>query len=180
MADDDLVTRAKDGDPDAWSELYRAHSGRLVAWLSTRTTGDSSVTADDIAHEAWLVAASKIADFSGSSTDFAGWLFGIARNLSGTTRRRSDRRKTSPGAVEEHVPAAPDPTLVLDQQAWVRHTIASLPPRERDAVGLIDGLDLDAQAAAKILGTRPATVRMARLRGLRRLRRTAPPSPSPD
>lgn len=177
MADDPLVARAKSGDPDAWRELYEAHAGRLVAWLRTRPTGDVSVTPEDVAGEAWLVAAAKIADFEGTSSDLAGWLFGIARNISSTTRRRSDRRRTSPDDLTDHVVVASDTTLVLDQHDWVRDAISALPPRERDVVGLIDGLGFDTAAAAKALDISSAAVRTARHRGLRRLRRLvgAPP-----
>lgn len=107
MADDDLISRAKGGDPDAWRELYRAHAGRLLVWLGGRPSGDSALSAEDLAADAWLTAASKIAEFSGASTsDFAGWLFGIARNLASTTQRRSFRRRTDP-APNRRPPHAP-------------------------------------------------------------------------
>ena len=44
---------------------------------------------EDLASETWLTAASKIADFRGSSSDFAGWLFGIARLQARNVERRS-------------------------------------------------------------------------------------------
>ncbi|WP_148616384.1 RNA polymerase sigma factor [Nocardioides rubriscoriae] len=174
--DDDLVARAKDGDPDAWRELYREHAGRLVAWLRLRPTGDAALTADDVAADAWLVAASKIADFDGTSSEFAGWLFGIARKISFRAKERSDRRRTAPGEVSEvgdHLETVADPTLAIDTHDWVRHTLESLPPRERDVVGLIDGLGLDTQGAAVALGMTQVAVRVARHRGLRRLERIA-------
>ena len=99
VADDELIARAKQGDPDAWRVLYRTHAGRLVVWLGTRPSGDSAAAPEDIAAEAWLVAAQKVADFTGSTSAFAGWLFGIARNLSDTTARRSVRRRTDPTEV---------------------------------------------------------------------------------
>ncbi|WP_244929682.1 RNA polymerase sigma factor [Nocardioides sp. W7] len=171
--DDDVVARAKTGDPDAWRTLHRAHAGRLVAWLSTRPSGDSMVAPEDVASEAWLVAASKVADFEGTSSEFAGWLFGIARKIGGSTRRRSDRRRTDPSDPQDagaQLPAVPDPVLALAGQDWVRHAIASLPPRERDAVGLVDGLGFDNHGAAAALGISAVAVRVARHRGLRRLR----------
>ena len=117
------------------------------------------------------MAASKIADFEGSSSQFAGWLFGIARNISGTTKRRSDRRRTSPDDLTDHVVAVPDSTVLFVHRDWVRDAISSLPPRERDVVGLIDGLGLDTEATAQALGISHVAVRTARHRGLRRLRR---------
>ncbi len=175
VADDTLVAAAKQGDPQAWRSLHQAHAGRLIAWLSTRPTGDSVASPEDVAAEAWLVAASKIADFDGSSSDFAGYLFGIARKVSASTHRRSQRRRTEPGEVETYLPSEPDPTLVIDAQDWVRDAIASLPDRERDAVGLVDGLGFDNRAAADALGISTVAVRVARHRGLRKLRGRLPP-----
>lgn len=173
--DDDVVVRAKNGDPDAWRELYRAHAGRLGAWLRLRPTGDTAMTAEDVASEAWLVAATKIADFHGTSSDFAGWLFGIARNVSSRARAKSDRRQTSPGEVEAHLEPGADSTQVIDHQEWLRYTLSTLPARERDVVGLVDGLGMDNQAAADALGISAIAVRVARHRGLRRLRRMSMP-----
>lgn len=174
--DDDLVEAAKGGEPDAWRVLYQAHAGRLLAWLRLRPTGDSATTAEDIASEAWLVAAAKFADFNGTSSDFAGWLFGIARNISVRAKEKSDRRQTHPGDVTrlehlDHGDPVADPTLVIDDQAWLRHALASLPPRERDVVGLVDGLGMDTRTAAEALGISAVALRVARHRGLRRLRR---------
>lgn len=178
--DDEIVAAAKEGDPEAWRALYRAHGGRLVAWLSARPSGDSMVAPEDVAAEAWLVAASKVADFHGTSSDFAGWLFGIARKHGASARRRSERRRTTPTEVGDHLPEVPDHTLVLDGQDWVRHALAALPPRERDVVGLVDGLGLDTHAAATALGISPVAVRVARHRGLRRLRRVEGPVATAD
>ena len=180
MADDDLVAAAKTGDPEAWRALYAAHAGRLIAWLTTRPTGDNVAAPEDIASETWLVAASKISGFDGTSSDFAGYLFGVARKLSASNRRRTERRRTDPTEVELHLPAVPDPTLIFDAYDWARDAIASLPPRERDVVGLVDGLGFDNQSAATALGISAVAVRVARHRGLRRLRNhLGPPSASP-
>lgn len=170
--DDDLVARAKSGDPEAWRSLYRDHAGRLLAWLRTRPTGDSAASADDVAAEAWYLAASKIGEFSGSSTDFAGWLFGIARKVGAGVKRTADRRGTQPSEAASELGRVDDHTLVYEHADWVRDTISVLPPRERDAVALVDGLGLDVSSAAKVLGVRTATLRVARHRGLRRLQQS--------
>ena len=78
-ADDEIVTAAKAGDAAAWAELYRAHAGRLQLWLEARS-GATFESPEDLAAASWMVAAERIADFTGSSSDFGGWLFGIARN----------------------------------------------------------------------------------------------------
>lgn len=174
--DDEVVAAAKRGDAEAWRALYRSHAGRLLVWLSTRPSGDSAVTAEDVAAEAWLVAAEKIHGFDGSSSEFAGWLFGIARNLGGNTRRRSHRRGTY--ATDPHElgePAAvPGPEPSYAAQDWVIRALATLPPRERDVVGCLDVVGLDVETTARALGMSSVAVRVARHRGLKRLRLAAP------
>ena len=175
MTDDDLVARAKQGDPDAWRVLYRTHAGRLVVWLGTRPSGDSAASPEDIAAEAWLVAAQKVADFHGTTSGFAGWLFGIARNLAATTSRRSARRRTDPAEADSTLEMPiDDGTTVVAGQHWVKQALSALPPRERDVVGCIDGLGLDTAATAEALGISEVAVRVARHRGLRRLRKLLP------
>jgi RNA polymerase sigma-70 factor (ECF subfamily) len=173
--DDDIISRAKDGDADAWRELYRAHAGRLVVWLGTRTTSDGAVSAEDLAAEAWLTAARKIPGFCGTSSDFGGWLFGIARNLEANLRRRSERRRTDPSEDVGQRAGIEGPEPWLVGRDWVRRTLASLPPRERDVVGCIDVVGLDVATTARALGISAVAVRVAHHRGLRRLRRVAEP-----
>lgn len=174
MADDALVAAAKQGDPEAWRTLHLEHAGRLVVWLRTRPTGDVAASAEDVAGEAWYVAAQKIADFTGSSSEFGGWLFGIARRISSTSRRTSDRRAThATEEVDEGLEPSVEPQVDVEHNDWVRQTISVLPPREREAVALVDGLGFDSTSAGEILGVSAVAVRVARHRGLRRLRRLA-------
>jgi len=170
-SDDQVVADAKRGDAEAWRALYRDHAGRLLVWLSTRPTADSAIGAEDLAAEAWLVAAEKISSFHGTSSEFAGWLFGIARKLGGNTRRRGLRRRTQPTDLHAlaDVPALAGPEPAYAAQDWVVRALASLPPRERAVVGCRDVVGLDVASTAVALGISGAAVRVAHHRGLRRL-----------
>ena len=171
MSDDLVVGAAKSGDPDAWRELYRAHAGRLVVWLGTRTSSDSAFSPEDVAAETWLTAAAKIRTFSGSSHDFGGWLFGIGRNLAANTRRRDGRRRTDAVAeVPDQVGVEGIEHLVAGQDR-VRALLAELPPRERDVLACLEVVGLDVGQTSKALGMTPVAVRVARHRALHRLRR---------
>lgn len=176
-----MVAAAKRGDAAAWRALYREHAGRLVVWLSTRPSGDSAVAAEDLAAEAWLVAAEKVHDFTGTSPEFAGWLFGIARKLGGNTRRRGLRRNTHPTDLHAlaEPPAVAGPESAHAAQDWVVRALAALPPRERDVVGCLDVVGLDVETTATALGISAVAVRVAHHRGLRRLRDVAPRADQP-
>lgn len=164
--DDDVVAAAKRGDPDAWRELYRAHASRLVVWLRGRPTGEESP--EDIASGAWLVAAEKVAGFTGTSEEFAGWLFGIARNLSTNAHRRSVRRDRIP--LDHGSTTVPGPEPESTSEDWARRLLATLPERERDVVTCREVLDMDVPATATALGISAVAVRVAHHRALKRLR----------
>jgi RNA polymerase sigma-70 factor (ECF subfamily) len=168
--DDALIERAKHGDNDAWRELYRSHAGRLVAWLHSRPSGDVAMSADDIASEAWIVAASKIAEFQGTSSDFAGWLFGIARQHSANAARKASRRRTNPSSDQLLDGSTDDEAGSVTGQDWIRGVLARLPRREQEVIACLEVVGLDVYATAKALDMTVSTVRVARHRGLKRLR----------
>lgn len=178
MGDDaHLVERARAGDAAAWASLYRSHAGRLIVWLGHLGPRDCVASAEDLAAESWLTAAEKIHDFRGSDDAFAGWLFGIARNHARNAVRLAGRRQTTPtGTVEDTLPLpvigpTPDERVVGDD--WVRDALAVLPEREREVVACTDVVGLDNATAAAALGMSAVAVRVARHRGLARLRRLA-------
>ena len=170
-ADDELVTRAKTGDAEAWRALYRDHAGRLLVWLGTRPSSDAAIAPDDLASEAWLVAAEKIHSFVGTSEEFAGGLFGIARKLGGNMHRRGLRRLTQPHDPHTipEIASAPGPEPAYASADWVQRALATLPEREREVVSCREVVGLDVAATALALGISSASVRVAHPRGVRRL-----------
>jgi len=182
-ADDAVVAAAKQGDPDAWRELYRAHAGRLVVWLEHRSPADSTQAAEDLAAETWLTAASKLADFTGTSSDFGGWLFGIARKRAANARRTTGRRQTQPvesDVLGAYTPPLAGPDTTVPARHWVVDALAQLSPRERDVIACIEVVGMEPSDAARALGLSAVAVRVARHRGLKRLRALLDPTVSPD
>ena len=176
--DDDVVTGAKSGDPDAWRALYRAHAGRLVVWLRHRAPDQDMHAAEDLAGEAWLTAANKLQDFHGTADEFGGWLFGIARNLAANARRSVGRRQT--WATEQDTLAgyadnspSPSPEQHVVGEDWVRATLAQLSPRERDVIAATEVIGMEVTDAAAALGMTAVAVRVTRHRALKRLRTLA-------
>jgi RNA polymerase sigma-70 factor, ECF subfamily len=174
LADDEIVASAKTGDHEAWRALYRAHAGRLLVWLRSLPTGDAGISAEDLAAETWLTAATRIADFRGTSSDFAGWLFGIARLQRRNAVRRSTRRRTAPASTDVLVASARDhgPDAAVDPESggWVRWVLDRLPERERQVVACLDVVGLDVASTAAALGMTDSAVRVAHHRALKRLR----------
>lgn len=172
--DDDLIASAKTGDEDAWRRLYALLGGRLHGWLNAQSVHDASLDADDLSNEAWMTAARRIAEFSGSVDDFGGWLFVIARNLAVNANRRSLRRGTVPTELDprELVPPPSDSdedAAAVDAADWIRRLMTHLSDRERDVVALVDVAGLDLTTAAHVLGLNRTAVRVAHHRAMRRL-----------
>ena len=182
--DDPLLAAAKRGDAAAWRELYERVGRRLHGWLRAQSLLDSAQDADDLASEAWLVAASKINTFAGSLEDFTSWIFVIGRNLVVNANRRARRRGTVPTEVDPRVltPAsdAGDAFAGAASDEWVRRVLSLLSPRERDVVAAIDVAGLDVAATCTVLNISASAVRVAHHRAMRRLSAIAADAPGLD
>jgi RNA polymerase sigma-70 factor (ECF subfamily) len=128
--------------------------------------------AEDVASETWLQAARDLHRFSGDALAFRGWLFRIARHRGIDERRRAGRRAEDPAASTDAGPAARDAAAeVLEgtDTRWALGLIGTLPIDQAEAVLLRVVAGLDVSATAKVLGKRSGAVRVATMRGLRRL-----------
>jgi RNA polymerase sigma-70 factor, ECF subfamily len=174
VSDDLTISEAKAGSAEAWQQLYEHVGGRLVVWLKAQPQLDAALDADDLAHDAWVTAAGRIADFHGTVDEFTGWLFGIARNLTLNANRRTVRRATSARHPDELggrlVTVDDDGSDLAAQLDWTRRLLAQLPMREAQVVACIDVVGLDVAATAVTLDVSATAVRVAHHRALRRLR----------
>jgi RNA polymerase sigma-70 factor (ECF subfamily) len=76
-ADMDLVRRAQEGDPDAFSYLFNAHKTKIYS-LCLRMTANTA-QAEDLTQDAFLQAFRKLATFRGDSA-LSTWLYRVAVN----------------------------------------------------------------------------------------------------
>lgn len=158
------------GDSAAFALLWRAHQPPLLRYLRVIV----GQVAEDVASETWLQVARDLHRFSGSSIVFRVWLFTIARNRAIDDRRRARRRPEEPRDLSEQDVAAIQPDVAHDviqksETDWALGVIASLPKHQAEAVMLRVVVGLDVAQTAQVLGKRPGAVRIAAMRGLRRL-----------
>lgn len=176
MRDDDVIALAKEGDADAWRQLYRLHASRLSALMRVVPTGDNAVANEDLVAHAWLTAADRIATFTGDADAFGGWLYAIARNQGAHARRKSAHAAapiaTGNGVeLAEAAGLAEDAGAEVERMSWIRDVLAELPPKQRDVIACMDVVGLGIEATGQALGLSPSAVRVNRHRGLARLRR---------
>ncbi|MCA2212324.1 RNA polymerase sigma factor [Jidongwangia harbinensis] len=168
--DEDLaaaLSAAATGDEAGFAVLWRSLQPAVLRYLRV-VVGDA---AEDVASETWLQAARDLHRFEGDATAFRGWLFRIARHRSIDERRRNARRPEHPAdAVRGDI--ARDAAAEAQEQSdtdWALARIAALPPDQAEAVMLRVVAGLDVATTARVLGKRSGAVRVATMRGLRRL-----------
>jgi len=173
-ADDELTAAlraATDGDPAAFAVLWRALHPAVLRYLRV-VCADA---AEDVASETWLQVSRDLSRFHGGPVAFRVWLFRIARNRGIDENRRAWRRREQPVDTLDdtrHPTTAHDPladVLELSGTARAIALIRTLPTDQAEAVMLRVVAGLDVADTARVLGKRPGAVRVAAMRGLRRL-----------
>lgn len=177
QADDfDLIQRALQGDLEAFNPLvleYQTAAYNQALWILR-----DRAAAEDFTQEAFIQAFHSLNRFQGGS--FRAWLLRIVANACLDELRRRKRRPslslTRTGDYGEEIeseawlrdPGASVEEIVeqADRRASLQRAINQLPEDYRQAVLLVDVLEMDYAEAAEILGVPLGTVksRLARAR----------------
>ncbi|PYJ62655.1 MAG: RNA polymerase subunit sigma-24 [Verrucomicrobia bacterium] len=177
-----LVTRAREGDQDAFRLLVERHSVRLFQ-LAFRMTGNEQ-DAEDLVQETFLRAYKQLNRFQ-SRAGLGTWLYRIAANCSLDLLRRQKRRgeqETVEFDSEEAFPAILSDAPAPDQQVYhgeVRQKVESvmreLTPMERTAFVLrhFEGLSIGEIGSA--LGVGPGATKQSIFRAVQKMRRALEP-----
>jgi len=127
-------------------------------------TGDA-YEAEDLAQEAMTRALERW-ERVGTMDSPAGYVYRTALNLN---RKRIRRLVVAARRALASVPAEDHSGTVGDQQD-VRRALAEVSAREREALVLVDWLELNAEEAGQLLGIAPGTLRVRLHRGRAKLR----------
>ena len=137
--------------------LVDAH-WRDVARLAHALVGPDD--GDDVAQQAWLQAWAAYPSLT-SATNLRGWLFTVTYRCATDAHRGRGRRPVpveDPALAAAERPAV-DPPATASDESGVWQIVATLPPRQREAVALRYVADLDHAAVAAALGTSTAMSR---------------------
>jgi RNA polymerase sigma-70 factor, ECF subfamily len=128
----ELLARAQAGDAAAFAELVRQYRGLVfsVCFQHTGNFGDS----EDVTQEVLLTAHRSLSSLQ-EPAKLAGWLGGIARNLSLMHLRRS-RRETPLSDADATVEAAADNARSLEFQNLVHHALLRVSECSREVLSL--------------------------------------------
>jgi RNA polymerase sigma-70 factor (ECF subfamily) len=155
-----LVEAARRGDPDAfraltqpWIRELRAHCSRIL---------DNPHDAEDAVQETLIKAWRKLDSYAGTGPVRA-WLYTIATTTSLNVRKARGRDGVAPAAGLERAGPGADESLVARENLELvfLSTVSGLPPRQRAAIILRDGLGWSALEIARLLGTSMPSVNSA-------------------
>jgi RNA polymerase sigma-70 factor, ECF subfamily len=169
VSDDELVARARQGDPVAFGELVDRH--RSAVYRAALAALGSHAEAEDAAQEAFLLAYRRLGGFRGAAS-FKTWLLTIAWHQAINRRRSMTRilRRTfqskpadEPESALERVPASglsPEAAAAHGQlHRAIRQAIRSLTPKLRDALLLAQSGEHSYSEIGAMLGTPVGTVK---------------------
>jgi RNA polymerase sigma-70 factor, ECF subfamily len=183
VTDDDLVARAREGDTAAFGELVLRHQAAVHRAVLAAT--QSAADADDVAQETFLLAYRRLGSFRGAAS-FKTWLLKIAWNQAINRRRAATRwwqrivdvadadsgacgsgLASGSGVVSGSVAsgfsqAAPTPEALAgagELRRAIRHAIAALPRKLRDALLLAQSGEYTYDEMAAMLGAPAGTIK---------------------
>ena len=153
-----LVERAREGDGRAFDRLMLETQERVMG-LAWRLLGGRE-DARDAAQDVYLRVFRHLGRFR-AGHDFHGWLYRITVNVCRDAARRRGRAPVVDGPAPDpgQPPRAEEELLGAERWNRLLEALAALPSRERAALVLRDLEGLTSEQVARVLGSRPATVR---------------------
>lgn len=171
-SDGDLV-RASLADPRAFGTLFDRYWDAIFGFCFLRV-GDWH-EAEDVASEVFVNALDSLNRFKSDEPNytFRAWLFGIARNLVGTSHRQHQRHGTAPIELAAELPDRSEPpdqlVLIAERQERLLQLLDDLPSDQRELLELrLSGLS--AAEIGRVLGRSEVAVRKAQSRTVIALR----------
>jgi RNA polymerase sigma-70 factor, ECF subfamily len=180
LSDEELVESAKQGDPDAFPQLVKKYSRRILRVGRNITNNDED--AEDVLQETFLKAYTHLDGFQGNSK-FYTWLVRIAMNeaLMKLRKRKGDKVVS----LDEQLDTGED-TVTREVAVWegnpedrysqdeirgiLDKSIASLPEAFRTVFTLRDVEEMSTEETAEVLNLSIPAVKSRLLRARLQLR----------
>ena len=177
LTDEQLIARAAAGDAGALETLYDRYASTVIG-LAVKLIGDRDAAEEIVQETFWRVW--RAADsFRAQRGPFAGWLFGIARNLmiDFYRRRRARPQPALDDAEEQRIDRMPDPDSDVAEAAWiaikraqVRAALDALPSAQRSVIEMAYFRGMTRQEIAEATGEPLGTIHTRARLALQKLR----------
>jgi RNA polymerase sigma-70 factor (ECF subfamily) len=163
-----LITRAQQGDVEAFAELYDRHAPQVLA-IARRALGNAA-DADDLLHDVFLEAWQGVRAYDPARASFRTWLCVRARSRA-LDRLGRRRRELQVERQLSQIAAPCAASAAAERSLTTRSALAHLPAPLRLAVELTYLLGMTAPEIAAHTGLAEGTVRSRLARGLCELER---------
>ncbi|WP_199847873.1 RNA polymerase sigma factor [Streptomyces dysideae] len=174
-----VIARVRAGEPEAYAELVRAHTG--IALRAAAALG-AGADAEDVVQQAFVKAYCALGRFQDGAA-FKPWLMSIVANETRNTVRTAARQRTLAGReaafaeAEPLIPDAADPAVAalnIERRIALQSALKKLSEEHRLVVTYRYLLELDEAETAQALGWPRGTVKSRLNRALRKLGRLLP------
>ncbi|HSX97391.1 MAG TPA: RNA polymerase sigma factor [Streptomyces sp.] len=174
-----VIARVRAGEPEAYAELVRAHTG--LALRAARALG-AGADAEDVVQQAFFKAYCSLGRFRDGS-GFRPWLLSIVANETRNTVRTAGRQRSLADReaafveAEPLIPSSADPAvaaLATERRVALLGALEKLSEEHRLVVTYRYLLEMDEPETAAALGWPRGTVKSRLSRALRKLGRLLP------
>lgn len=171
-----IVTRAQQGDPEAFGELYDIYVDTVFRYVHFRAGSRSQ--AEDLTSETFVRALRRIGTVSWQGRDFGAWLITIARNLLAdhyksaryrleiSTADMLDADRAEDGPENEVLDAMSSATLI--------EAVKGLNPEQQECIVLRFLQGFSVSETAQAMGKNEGAVKALQYRAVRTLGRLLP------
>lgn len=164
-----LVARAQNGDTEAFGKIYDAYLTPIYRYVVFRYPED---LAEDLVADVFVKAWEKLHTYAvRSGVPFSAWLFRIARHsLIDAYRSNRGFEELSEEMIDESLTSNPKNRMETTiSVAKVRNALGKLPRTYREVLLLHYVAGLNHEEVATALGRSQGSVRILKLRALRKL-----------
>lgn len=155
-----LVERARDGDKDAYGQIFRLHHDAIFRYARLHIGGEAEDVVAEVFTRAWI----QLPAYEYTGVPFVAWLYGIARYVVADEVRRQARLEYRPTVPETLEKWAEDGRLELAE------AIGKLPDQQRQVIELKFLMGLRNPEVADALDTTTNAVNAKQWRALTALR----------
>jgi RNA polymerase sigma-70 factor (ECF subfamily) len=171
LDEDELIARARQGDREAFADLYQRYLPMIYAYVRARVHDDRD--AEDLTEQVFLRAFQTLSRYRGRGWPYSAFLYRVARNLLVDHIRRS-RPELRGEAAEARRDPAPSPDEVLvqrEERRRLQQALDRLPADYQEVIRLRLLMSLPTATASQWLGRSEGAVRVLLFRAVQALRR---------
>jgi RNA polymerase sigma-70 factor, ECF subfamily len=169
--DSDLIALAKQGDREAFGQLYERYADALYRYVRTRVGSDQD--AEDLTENIFVRCFESLATYEERGWPYSAFLYQIARNLLVNYYRQStNQQPLEEGETIEAGEPGPEQTLAEREEVHrARTALARLPDDYQEVIRLRVLMDLPTNTAAEWMDKSEGAVRVLLHRALKALRK---------